>query len=198
MADLIDRAAATEKLQTILAYHRTNAASGVVGAAVEERMAAAVESCIAALAAIEPAKEVGVDASLIARANKLADDMERHATDEWDESELVRKLIAALEPAQGTWMTGEPPSPWREEWFIAKTIHGDKVVLRALPEEWTYDYTTADHTYMIAANIVCWMQFPDSDYIAPTADEASRLAEAGGACPYGATGDDCCGGYCRS
>ncbi len=43
----------------------------------------------------------GVDASLIERARKLADDMERHATDEWDESELVRALIAALAPASG-------------------------------------------------------------------------------------------------
>lgn len=78
--------------------------------------------------------------------------------------------------AQGEWMAGEPPTPWRDEWFIAKTIHGDKVVLRALPKEWTYDYTTADHTYMIAANIVCWMQFPDSDYVAPTAAKDAEIA----------------------
>jgi hypothetical protein len=83
---------------------------------------------------------------------------------------------AEIAELRGVWMAGEPPTPWRDEWFIAKTIHGDKVVLRALPEEWTYDYTTADHTYMIAANIVCWMQFPDSDYIAPTAEEAPIFA----------------------
>ena len=81
-----------------------------------------------------------------------------------------------LDHAFGVWLQGEPPKPWRDEWFIAKTIHGGKVVLRALPEEWTYDYTTADHTYMIAANIVCWMQFPDSEYIAPPLPDPCAIA----------------------
>jgi hypothetical protein len=90
-------------------------------------------------------------------------------------SDLIERAKAALEGATpGPWMPGEPPSPWREEWFIAKTIYGDKVVLRSLPEEWSYDYTTADHTYMIAANIVCWMQFPDSEYIAPPEPDLAR------------------------
>jgi hypothetical protein len=95
-------------------------------------------------------------------------------------SDLIEQTKAALEGATpGPWMPGEPPSPWREEWFIAKTIYGDKVVLRSLPEEWSYDYTTADHTYMIAANIVCWMQFPDSEYITPPeADLARALIDA--------------------
>lgn len=76
------------------------------------------------------------------------------------------------------WISGEPPKPWRDEWFIAKTIHGDKVVLRSLPEEWSYDYTTADHTYMISANIVCWMQFPDSDFIMPAAIPSATDTDA--------------------
>ena len=63
------------------------------------------------------------------------------------------------------WMDGEPPLPHRDEWFIAETIHGDRVVLRALPEEWTYDYTTADGTRMAAKSIRRWMQFPDSEYL---------------------------------
>jgi hypothetical protein len=62
------------------------------------------------------------------------------------------------------WNEGEPPKPWRGEWFIAETIHGDRVVLRSLPEEWTYDYTTADDTYLMAKNIKRWMQFPDSQF----------------------------------
>jgi hypothetical protein len=85
----------------------------------------------------------------------------------------VAALTAELDAAKAAgWIPGEPPKPWRDEWFIAKTIHGEKVVLRSLPEEWSYDYTTADHTYMVAANIVCWMQFPDSEYVAPVSDEA--------------------------
>lgn len=70
----------------------------------------------------------------------------------------------AMKPV-GQWYEGEPPHPWRCEWFIAQTIHGDKVVLRSLPEEHTYDYKTADETYMVAKNIKLWMQFPDSEFL---------------------------------
>lgn len=64
-----------------------------------------------------------------------------------------------------TWIAGAPPKPWCNEWFIAKTTFGDRVVLKALPEEYTYDFKTADDTYIKADKIVCWMQFPDSEYI---------------------------------
>lgn len=63
------------------------------------------------------------------------------------------------------WRDGAPPKPWSNEWFIAMTIYGDRVVLRTLPEEWSYDFTTADETYMKAENIKRWMQFPDSEYV---------------------------------
>lgn len=66
------------------------------------------------------------------------------------------------------WYEGEPPKPWRSEWFIAETIWGDRVVLTALPEEYTYDYETADGTYIKANNVKRWMQFPDSQFIAPS------------------------------
>lgn len=86
MADLIDREAATEKLQTILAYHRNNAASGVVGTAVEERMAAAVESCIAAIAAL-PAQGVrALVAAETERCAKIADRYHAQAM-EWVKSQ---------------------------------------------------------------------------------------------------------------
>lgn len=62
------------------------------------------------------------------------------------------------------WHQGSPRSFWGEEWFIAKLDDGDHVVLRALPEEWTYDFTTADHTYYKAARIKQWMQFDTSQY----------------------------------
>lgn len=76
-----------------------------------------------------------------------------------------------LDPAQTEmkWRDGAPTRPWSQEWFIAKTTYGDRLVLRALPDEWTYDFTTADETYIKADKIKCWMQFPDSNYISPDA-----------------------------
>jgi hypothetical protein len=73
------------------------------------------------------------------------------------------------------WRDGAPPFPQDQEWFIAKTKHG-RMVLRALPEEHSYDYTTADHTYIVRANIEKWAQFPDSEYIAPSSTEARATA----------------------
>ncbi len=80
------------------------------------------------------------------------------------------------EPA---WIPGEPPHPWKTEWFIAKTTYGDRVVLIALPEEFTYDYKTADETYIMADKIECWMQFPDTEYKPATSppDTAAQIAE---------------------
>jgi len=46
--------------------------------------------------------------------------------------------------------------------------------LRALPEEWTYDYKTADETYIKAAWIAQWMQFPDSQFL-PFNDPTQEL-----------------------
>lgn len=83
----------------------------------------------------------------------------------------LRKLRAIIsgpgvEPV-AKWIDGTPPFPQNQEWFIAITTYGDKVVLRALPEEYAYDYKTADDTYIKAANIRCWMQFPDCEYLPP-------------------------------
>ncbi|MGA4275628.1 hypothetical protein ACI2VH_02665 [Ralstonia nicotianae] len=82
----------------------------------------------------------------------------------------------AEERAPLTWYDGEPPFPQREEWFIAETIFGDRVVLRALSEHHSYDYTTADHTYMKAKNIERWMQFPDCEYLPPKAAQSGQRA----------------------
>ena len=90
------------------------------------------------------------------------------------------------------WRDGPPPKPWSEEWFIALTIYGGRVVLRALPEEYTYDFTTADDTYMMAKNIKRWMQFPDSEYIAPDTGPPSSVipaAAVGEDRPYGVGAD---------
>ena len=64
-----------------------------------------------------------------------------------------------------SWHPGCPDKCYGSEWFIAKLDNGEKVVLRALPEEFSYDYKTADDTYYMAIRIKCWMQFPDSEFI---------------------------------
>lgn len=83
---------------------------------------------------------------------------------------LYADHVAALalmpgETQQLKWFDGAPPHPWDKEWFIAQTTYGDKVVLTALPEEFTYDYKTADDTYIKRDKIRRWMQFPDSAYV---------------------------------
>lgn len=65
------------------------------------------------------------------------------------------------------WHAGSPPSPWRDEWFIAETTGGDRVVLRSLPEDWAYDFITAGKTYIRADKIKRWMRFPDSEFVEP-------------------------------
>lgn len=72
---------------------------------------------------------------------------------------------ASTLPALKAWIDGEPLKPYCNEWFIALTTYGDKVVLRALPDEFGYDYKTADETYIKRDKIKAWMQFPDSAYV---------------------------------
>ena len=81
-------------------------------------------------------------------------------------------------PEPHHWHEGAPDSPWSEEWFIAETIYGDRVVLTALPEEYSYDFRTADDTYIRRELIKRWMQFPDSEYIEPTAAQPQREVAA--------------------
>jgi hypothetical protein len=91
------------------------------------------------------------------------------------------KLSSGLDVAAAwLWRDGPPPHPWKLEWFIARTIHGERVVLRALEEDHSYDYTTADGTYMKERNITKWAQFPDSEYIAPRAPAAPVPAASEG------------------
>lgn len=87
----------------------------------------------------------------------------------------VLAVVREHDGAAHCWLPGEPPKPYRGEWFIAETIHGDRVVLKALPEEYTYDYKTADDTYFMAKNVKRWMQFPDSDYVPAIQQEAAGL-----------------------
>lgn len=77
------------------------------------------------------------------------------------------------------WRNGWPPHPWDKEWFIAETTYGDRVVLRALPEEYSYDFKTADETYIKKDKIKRWMQFPDSAYVAPLAAMQGETQDKG-------------------
>lgn len=63
------------------------------------------------------------------------------------------------------WHDGVPPKPFDSEWFIAELKSGDRAVLRALPEEYAYDYKTADESYLKKTLVVRWMQFPDSQFV---------------------------------
>lgn len=83
-----------------------------------------------------------------------------------------REAVARPDEIILQWRSGYPPKPWSEEWFIAETTYGDRVVLKALPDEWTYDFKTADETYIKRDKIQRWMQFPDSQFIAPAAAPA--------------------------
>lgn len=71
------------------------------------------------------------------------------------------------------WMDGAPSSFRAQEWFIAKTTYGDRVVLRALPDEYAYDFKTADETYIKRDKIAAWMPFPDSQYAHPSPPPAA-------------------------
>ncbi|EJO27581.1 hypothetical protein [Achromobacter marplatensis] len=65
------------------------------------------------------------------------------------------------------WRDGAPPFPQNQEWFIAETTYGDRVVLCALPEGMRHDYKTADGTYLKSTRVKRWMQFPDCEYLPP-------------------------------
>lgn len=100
-------------------------------------------------------------------------------------ADLNPDFLSALEASQAEverlrgdgWVEGVPPSPWSKEWFIAETVHSQRVVLTALPEEYTYDFKTADDTYIMARNIKRWMPFPDSEYVSPATSALTTAQE---------------------
>lgn len=101
---------------------------------------------------------------------EMPGDVDR-ARNAWNrrQSDFDARIRSAIEPF-GQWRDGAPPKPWCDEWFIAETTYGDRVVLRSLPEEWSYDFKTADDTYIKADRIKRWMQFPDSEFSTPPAE----------------------------
>lgn len=72
-------------------------------------------------------------------------------------------------PEGGEWIDGAPTGFRASEWFIARLKDGTRAVLRALPEEYTYDFKSADETYYKQDWVVKWMPFPDSAFLPPEA-----------------------------
>lgn len=76
-------------------------------------------------------------------------------------------LAAAPEPPVLTdpnpnfWHNGYPSKPFSDEWFIAEPCTETASSLGA-SEEYAYDSTTADETYILKEKIKRWAQFPDS------------------------------------
>lgn len=62
------------------------------------------------------------------------------------------------------WSNGHPQKGF-PGWFIAVLDTGERVVLKALSDENSYDYTTADLAYYKSYKVKKWMQFPDSDFL---------------------------------
>lgn len=120
------------------------------------------ENSFELLLAYSDGREVGFSVSRKV-ALKMASELANGAG--CDPSAIERKA----DPVAWHWRNGAPPKPWSDEWFIAETTYGDRVVLRSLPEDWTYDFKTADDTYIKADRVKRWMQFPDSHYIPPPA-----------------------------
>ena len=75
-----------------------------------------------------------------------------------DNSALINSSVCALQD-------GRPPHGfYASEWFIAKLKNGEYTALKALPEEYSYDYRTNDGTYYTKDWVVGWMQTPDTEY----------------------------------
>ena len=68
---------------------------------------------------------------------------------------------------------------YASEWFIAKLKNGEYAALKALPEEYSYDYRTNDGTYYTKDWVVGWMQTPDTEYRPNVKTPATNAAIAG-------------------
>lgn len=86
-----------------------------------------------------------------------------------DLQDWVKKLaaenVALINSSVCTLQDGRPLHGfYASEWFIAKLKNGDYAALKALPEEYSYDYRTNDGTYYTKDWVVGWMQTPDTEY----------------------------------
>ncbi|HAS1940750.1 TPA: hypothetical protein I4D94_11320 [Enterobacter asburiae] len=78
---------------------------------------------------------------------------------------LVAENAGLINSSVFTLQDGRPPYGfYASEWFIAKLKNGEYAALKALPEEYSYDYRTNDGTYYTKDWVVGWMQTPDTEY----------------------------------
>lgn len=90
-----------------------------------------------------------------------------------DNSALINSSVCALQdgrPLHGFYAS---------EWFIAKLKNGEYAALKALPEEYSYDYRTNDGTYYTKDWVVVWMQTPDTEYRPNVKTPATDAYQAG-------------------
>lgn len=100
---------------------------------------------------------------------KLAKAYQQQAAENVALKEQVRALAAdnsaLINSSVCTLQDGRPLHGfYASEWFIAKLKNGEYAALKALPEEYSYDYRTNDGTYYTRDWVVGWMQTPDTEY----------------------------------
>ncbi|CAB4121895.1 hypothetical protein UFOVP20_22 [uncultured Caudovirales phage] len=114
------------------------------------------------------AMKMALDALLTCDVDYDYDENPYNTFDAEDVSEAIdalRQALAQPEQSPFSWNEGYPTKHYAEEWFIALTIHGNRVVLTALPEEYKYDFTTKNGTYIKKESIEKWAQLPTSQYL---------------------------------
>ncbi|EMQ0913150.1 hypothetical protein RH430_005271 [Raoultella ornithinolytica] len=93
--------------------------------------------------------------------------------------QLAAENVALRNSSSHVLQSGEPPKTYREEWFIARVKGRGFAVLRSLPEEYSYDYTTLDATYFRKDLILEWMQLPNSEFLPNVKTPATDRIYAG-------------------
>ncbi|WP_437178808.1 hypothetical protein [Klebsiella quasipneumoniae] len=93
--------------------------------------------------------------------------------------QLAADNVALRNSSSHVLQSGEPPKTYREEWFIARVKGRGFAVLRSLPEEYSYDYTTLDATYFRKDLIIEWMQLPNSEFLPNVKTPATDRIVAG-------------------
>lgn len=96
-----------------------------------------------------------------------------------DYQKLAAENAALKNSSAFVMQDGEPPQKfYRNEWFIAKMKGHGFAVLKALPEDYSYDYTTLDATYFRKDLILGWMQLPSTEYLPNVETPATDAAIA--------------------
>jgi len=123
----------------------------------------------------DPPKEAEAS-KLVHALLKERDELKAQQEKTTDRLNLTQAKLDSL--LTSSWREGEPDKVSGSEWFIAETEWKARVVLRRLDDDNSYDYMTAEETYVTSerAKIVKWMQFPDSHFLPPDC-LSKRVAE---------------------